>query len=217
MQIERRVLAGTEVRAEKDEDGEVRLLTGRGVPYGQWSSDLGGFRERFMPGSMRQTIADESNDIVALYNHESGQVLGRQSVGTLRIYDRTDGVDYEVDVNRDDPAAVSVAAKIARRDVQGNSFGFGIRDMEDQEWEERDGMLYRTIYRAEMRELGPQPFPAYPQTDVSARGEVRAVGDVASTLEEARQWLAANNRSEDRVRRLLQLQEFEMRVTLARG
>lgn len=196
MQIERREVPGLEVRAD-NEAGTV-VIAGRGVPYGEWSEDLGGFREQFAVGALRATLADD--DIRALFNHDSNLVLGRKSNGTLRLREDGAGVHYEVDVNPEDTEAMSAVARIRRGDITGNSFGFYIERGEDQEWEERDGMLWRTVRRARLRELGPQTFPAYPQSDVSVR----------SLLEDARKWLESRGRSTEVTRQLLRLQDQDV-------
>lgn len=192
-----------EIRAG-GEDGQ-RRLTGLGAPYGVWSEDLGGFRERFERGAFRESLA--SQDIRALFNHESGKVLGRVSAKTLRLEETDRGVEYEVDLP-DTSFARDLAVMVERGDVTGNSFGFAVRS-EDQQWEERDGMIWRTVKRAEMFELGPQPFPAYPQTSVESRS-ARAI------LEEARRALGPC-RTVDHALRLLDLDEEDAALVLNAG
>lgn len=192
--IEVRDIPGIEVR--EHDDGLV--IAGRGVPYGEWSENLGGFREQFAPGALRATLADD--DIRALFNHDSNIVLGRKANGTLRLKEDERGVHYEVDINPEDRDAMSAVARIRRGDITGNSFGFFVERDTDQEWEERDGLLWRTVRRARMRELGPQTFPAYPQSDVSVR----------SLLEDARQWLESRGKKTDVVRQLLRLQDQDL-------
>ena len=187
-----------EVRAD-DVDGSP-VITGRAVPYGEWSEDLGGFRERFAPGALRETLADD--DIRALFNHNADIVLGRKSNGTLRLQDTDRGLMYEVDVNTEDRDAMSAVARIRRGDISGNSFGFYLERAEDQEFEERDGMLWRTIRKARLREVGPQAFPAYSVTDVSVR----------SVLEAGRQWLESRGKKADVVRELIRLQDQSLRL-----
>lgn len=204
MNIELRAVDGLEVRAE---DGGDPVIAGRGIPYGEWSEDLGGFRERLMPGTFRVSIADD--DIRALFNHNADIVLGRKSNGTLRLNESERGVMYEVDVNPDDADALSAVARIKRGDITGNSFGFMIENREDQEWEERDGMMWRTIKRATLRELGPQTFPAYPTSDVGVRSS-RAV------LEEAQRWLQERGKPTTLVREYLELDEADAKLVIGR-
>lgn len=203
MDLELRQIDGLEVRAESEDGGAV--IAGRGIPYGEWSEDLGGFRERLLPNTFRESLADD--DIRALFNHNADIVLGRKSNGTLRLSEGERGVSYEVDVNRDDADAMSAVARIKRGDITGNSFGFWIESRDDQEWEERDGMMWRTIKRARLRELGPQTFPAYPQSDVGVRSN-RAV------LKEAEEWLRAHGRPVEVALRRLELDEDDARLII---
>lgn len=201
MKVEIRECSGLEVRQIQEDGGTI--IAGRAVPYSEWSDDLGGFREQFAPGALRESLADD--DIRALFNHDSNLVLGRKSTGTLRIREADEGVMYEVDINEDDSEAMAAVARIRRGDITGNSFGFYVEREEDQDWEERDGTLWRTIRRARLREVGPQTFPAYPQTDVSARS-------AAAVLEEARRWLEKRGRSTDLVEARLRLQNQKARI-----
>lgn len=204
MDIELRQIPGLEVRAEDD---GAPVIAGRGIPYGEWSEDLGGFRERLLPGTFRESIADD--DIRALFNHNPDIVLGRKSNGTLRLTESERGVAYEVDINADDADAMSAVARVRRGDITGNSFGFFIEDREDQEWEERDGILWRTVKRARLRELGPQVFPAYPQSDVAVRS-------TSAVLKDAEAWLRGRGQSVDLALRLLELEEEDAALTVGR-
>lgn len=205
MKIERREVTGLEVRAQ--DDGEGVVIAGRGIPYGEWSEDLGGFRERLMPGTFATSLADD--DIRALFNHNADLVLGRKSNGTLRMTETERGVEYEVDINTEDSQAMAAAARIKRGDISGNSFGFFIEGRDDQTWEERDGLMWRTITRARLRELGPQTFPAYPQSDVSTRS-------IDTVLEEGRAWLESRGEATDVEREKLALDDQDARLVLGR-
>lgn len=164
----------TEVRM--DESGR---LQGVGVPYGSWSSDLGGFRERFLPGAFSQSVA--AHDIRCIFNHDSNYVLGRKSSGTLMLREEDDGLHYSVEPP-DAQWARDLMASIRRGDIRENSFGFFIESREDEEWEEREGVYWRTVRRATMRELGPQTFPAYPQSSVSVRSVDAVLADVRERM-----------------------------------
>ena len=199
-----------EIRA--NEEGDSPKLVGLGAPYGVWSEDLGGgfgkFRERFEAGAFRESVA--ADDIRALYNHESGQVLGRVSAGTLRLNETERGIEYEIDLP-DTSFARDLAVSVERKDVTGNSFGFTVPDPDtDQHWEERDGTIWRTITRAKMLELGPQPFPAYPQTEVENRS-------LQLLMEAARRALGPNGMSADMALRLLELDDEDAALVLGKG
>ena len=86
----------------------------------------------------------------ALFNHDPNLVLGRKAAGTLTLSEDTKGLRYVVTLNADDPLAISVAAKMKRRDVTGSSFGFAIDSPDDEEWTApavRGGLPLRTLKR----------------------------------------------------------------------
>ena len=153
-----------QLRAHAAPDGGPRI-GGLGIPFDQWSEDLGGFKERILRGAFLSSI--ENDDIRAIFNHNSDFVLGRKSAGTLRLHETMAGVEYEADAPNTQWAR-DLAESISRGDIRENSFGFNVPKGGDR-WEERDGILWRTVKEAELRELGPQVFAAYPQTDVQVR------------------------------------------------
>jgi len=65
------------VRAEGS--GATVKLVGTAIVFSQPSRDLGGFIEKIAPDAVR------SDDLVALHNHDSSRVLGRESARTLRV------------------------------------------------------------------------------------------------------------------------------------
>ena len=153
-----------QLRAHTSSDGGPRI-GGLGIPTDQWSDDLGGFKERVASGAFRESI--ENDDIRAIFNHDSNFVLGRKSAGTLTLTEDQRGVVYEARAP-DTTWARDLAQSIERGDIRENSFGFMVPAGGDS-WEERDGILWRTVTKAQLREIGPQTFPAYPQSDVQVR------------------------------------------------
>lgn len=65
------------------------------------------------------TLRDTSLDIreESIY-----RLLGRSAAGTPRLSQDSKSLRYEIDVNPDDPLAVSVVSQIRRGDVDGSSF-----------------------------------------------------------------------------------------------
>jgi HK97 family phage prohead protease len=169
--IERRAIADAEARAKSD-DGKV---AGTGVFFNSWSADLGGMRERFLPGAFDQSIRED--DIRVQWQHSSQHVLGRVRAGTARVWADERGLHYEADPP-DAQWARDAVESIRRGDVDQNSFAFFLERDDDQEWEERDGLFWRTIRRARLREVGPQTDPAYPDTTVAMRSIPQVVEPV---------------------------------------
>jgi|GEM_PF-1375573 len=148
------------------------VVSGYWIVWDKWSEDLGGFRERFMPGSVTETIKED--DLRAVYNHNNDWILGRISSGTLRVGEDEKGAFYEADIPLEAQWAKDAVVSLKRGDVRENSFVFASRP-EDEKWEEKDGILHRTVLKASIREMGPQAFPAYPQTNAEVRSLIETV------------------------------------------
>jgi HK97 family phage prohead protease len=149
-------------------------LVGHGSVFNSETVIAGRFREVVQPGAFTRAVADD--DIRVLYNHDPNYVLGRVSAGTAVVAEDANGLRYEADVNPDDPQAMSVAAKVKRRDVTGSSFSFNIESDDDEEWVsgKRGELPLRIIKRAKVFDVGPVTFPAYEQAEVSARSMAKA-------------------------------------------
>ena len=103
-QIETRYLSQSadpdvELRLETRDDGRP-VIVGMAPPWNKWSVDLGGFKERFMPGAFRKYLDRAPNDprgkadVVAKYNHQDSAVLGRTTNGTLDIQETDKGLVF---------------------------------------------------------------------------------------------------------------------------
>jgi hypothetical protein len=168
MKREFRVFKGFELRATPDGRG----ITGHAAVFNQRSEDLGGFQEEIAPGAFDGALAAGA-DVRALINHNPEKILGRTKSGTLRC--KTDDVGLSFDCDTPDTQyARDLHVSIARRDIDACSFGFRVGPG-NAEWSEEktpDGgiLTIRRINKiAELFDVSPVTFPAYPQTDVSAR------------------------------------------------
>jgi HK97 family phage prohead protease len=149
------------------------LLRGRAVTYGAMSSDLGGFRERIQSGAFTRSL-QSGTDVKADYMHDNSKILGRQQNGTLRLDDSAAGLDFAVQLDKNQSWHRDLWHSIQRRDLDGCSFAFNVDgDGEDfDEDEDDDGTRYsrRTISRAKLYSVSVVSHPAYPgATNVSAR------------------------------------------------
>jgi hypothetical protein len=154
MSIERRDFCE---QVEFRSDGNRKITaTGTAIRYNAISQDLGGFRERALPGVATKSIGE--HDIRALANHDPNLLLGRLSSGTLRLHDDKDRLAYEIDLP-DTTAGRDWGALIERGDISGSSFGF--RTIKDS-WDANDkGTVLRSLEEISIRDLGPVTFPAY--------------------------------------------------------
>lgn len=147
------------------EDGEDLFIEGYFAVFNSTYELWPGATESIAPGAFDDSISD---DVRALYNHNSDIVLGRTSAGTMEIKQDSHGLWGRIRVNRNDGDAMNAYARIARGDITGCSFGF---DIAAQETDYRDdGSVHWTITRVSpLYEISPCTFPAYQDTVVSAR------------------------------------------------
>ena len=145
--------------------GDVSQLAGDAVVYNEWSELLGTFYERIAPGAFDACLA-RSPDVIACYDHEVRQILGRTAAGTLRLDNSPTALRATLTSLPDTTYARDLVSSVKRGDIKGMSFVF---DCLEDSWEHRDGKLYRTVLKAELYEVSFVVFPAYPGTSVSAR------------------------------------------------
>lgn len=161
MDIERRFIKTNELRADVSNDR--KHLIGYAALFNTWSADLGGFRERIAPGAFRNSLGA---DVRALFNHDPNYVLGRTVNGTLSL--KEDDRGLLIDVTLPDVGYANDLHKlIGRGDVSQMSFGFKV--LKDSWAKGSDGLAERTLVEAELFDVAPVTYPAYENTEVSAR------------------------------------------------
>lgn len=124
-----------------------------------------------MPGATESVSPEAfdgalSDDIRCLIDHETRLVLGRNKAGTLDLKTDSRGLWGEVKVNQKDQDAMNLYERVKRGDVNQCSFGFEILD---EEFEDRGTEVHWTIKKVKLYEVSVVTFPAYDETEVSAR------------------------------------------------
>ena len=160
-----------ELRSLTEEEGGGSIIAGLAVPYNSESEEMWGFREIIAPGAFSDSL---DGDVRCLWNHDTGKPLGRTQNGTLVLRDTPKGLAYECRLP-DTSWGRDAKESISRGDVTGMSFGF--RVIEDQ-WAYPEGSdeVIRTVIRAELLEVSPVTFPAYPDSVAEARSELVTEG-----------------------------------------
>lgn len=157
----------TQIEIREGENG-VRTLTGYAVKWEMKSHVLGyykKFREQFKKGAFTESIS--KHDQRFLWSHDTSKVLGRTKNNTLRLFEDEIGLRFELDLP-ETTLGEDTYKSIKRGDVDGVSFGF---IMESHETEEPDDdLMLRTVTKAKLLEVSAVAFPAYPDSEVSARG-----------------------------------------------
>jgi uncharacterized protein len=164
---ELREIVTQKIEIREDEEGN-RILSGYAVKWEKKSHVLGfyrKFREQFKKGAFADSL--DKDDQRFLWSHDTSKVLGRTKNQTLRLQEDEVGLRFELNLPKT-TLGNDTYESIKRGDVDGVSFGFR---MENDEIEEPDDdLMIRTVTKARLLEVSAVAFPAYPDSEVSARG-----------------------------------------------
>lgn len=145
------------------------VLTGYAVRYNTLSVDLGGFREQILPGAFDKVLNRQrgKGDVVALFNHDPNQLLGRTSSGTLELASDDKGLRYTVSLPNTELGRM-IAEMTARKDLRGSSFAFTV-DQKGESWAPgEDGKPRRSIREVTgLFDVSVVTHPAYASSTVA--------------------------------------------------
>lgn len=159
---EKRILTGElEVRADDDSPPQ---LVGYAAKFNTLSEEMWGFREQIAPEAFNRALK-EKHDVRYLVDHDPGRILGRTKSGTARLGVDKVGLRAEVDLP-DTQAGRDILESVKRGDVSGMSFAFRVGV---EEWDEKADPPVRTIKDVDLFDVSAVTYPAYPETEVSAR------------------------------------------------
>lgn len=147
----------------REERGERRIegyFSVFGSNYELWPGATESVDEHAFDGAL-------TDDVRALIDHETRLVLGRNVAGTLQLRIDEHGLFGSILINESDQDAMNLYARVQRGDVSQCSFGFDILD-EETEYRQ-DGSVHWTIKKVKLYEVSVCTFPAYKDTEVSAR------------------------------------------------
>lgn len=206
-QTEKRCYGGQEFRAVTDDESE-KIIEGHAAVFGEKTDICGCFYEVIDKGAFDETSL---RDVPLFFNHDAEQIpLARSrrnngnSTMTLTVDDVGLAIRAKLDVDNN-PMAKTLWAAVKRGDVAGMSFAFRVSD---EEWQDLESaMPTRRIKKfSRIYEVSACNFPAYSQTDISARAE--------STLESAKRALdkAKVQSLEDNKATELELYRLKIRI-----
>ncbi|MDX2892496.1 HK97 family phage prohead protease [Streptomyces scabiei] len=181
------------VRADGDEEGDGRTLTGYAALFGQpteINSWEGTFTETIRKGAFKKTIREQTP--VMQFDHGRHPLIGSIPIGSIADLREDDQGLYVEGRITDNWLMQPVRDAIAEKSVNGMSFRF---DVVREEWRDVNGKLVkpeevydllwmpgdrgplqRELIELKCRELGPVVFPAYAGTSVSVRARTVADG-----------------------------------------
>lgn len=149
------------------------------------SRNLGGFKERVMPGFFSEVSTrgwknlDDDTGVVCRFNHDSNMILGTTEAGTLRLNCDRVGLDYEV---RPPEARADIRELVERRDIRYSSFAFRVHPGGD-EWDWRDGIAVRTLHSGDCIDVAPVLSPGYTSTTAMLRAFDAALYSIADYVQ----------------------------------
>lgn len=159
-----------EVRANEGDEGK-RTITGS-IKYNTESAEMRDYwGDSFVETIDKEAFKDSlsARNVIGLWSHDTSQVLGNTKSGTLRLTNMEGELRFELDIPNT-TVGNDAWELIQRGDVDGVSFGMKVTKDKWSSEKRENGRLYRrNILNAELYEISPVAFPAYPANEVAAR------------------------------------------------
>ncbi|GIC70268.1 HK97 family phage prohead protease [Fructobacillus tropaeoli] len=160
-----------------DNQNFVGVISGYAVVFNKASQNLGGFVEYIEPNAFDGV---DMSDVVALYDHDFANVLGRTSADTLKLTIDEQGLYFELNIP-DTTVGRDVYTNIRAGNLQGMSFGFTV--VSDSWKNGSDGVAIRQVDSiGQLFEVSVVTMPAYQDTNVEAIRSLRMVADKQKML-----------------------------------
>jgi len=148
----------------REENGEAPHISGYFAVFDGVYEIGPGMTESIDRDAFKNTLG---GDIRALTNHDTTLVLGRTKNHTLTLTADEHGLFGDITINPNDADAMNLYERVRRGDVDQCSFGFDILS-EETDFRD-DGSIHWTIKEVELFEVSCCTFPAYKDTNISAR------------------------------------------------
>jgi HK97 family phage prohead protease len=180
----------------REEGDSPPILEGRMMPYDEWtevrSPIEGHFMERFAPGSLAKTMAEQADRIRVMFEHGFDSVFGKQAIAAVdEMRDEADGAYYRASLLQGVPELLISGL---RRGLYGSSIRYA-----PVKWERvrspkasdhnPESIPEHTVREAAMKEFSVVPFPQYSGATAMVRSSTyelvarQLLADPASLLE----------------------------------
>lgn len=160
---------------DTDFDLDGTTVQGQSIKFGEYSVDLGGFREIILPTALTQETINKS-DVFCTFNHDVNKILARcknnDPNSSLKLSLTDSGLVYSFEIPNTELGR-TLREQIKRGEIYGSSFAFTIAD---DSWEHRtidgvDTLVHVVKQIDELFDVSPVYTPAYDSFhDVSLRG-----------------------------------------------
>lgn len=182
-----------DVRAKEDEEHGT-YLEGQPIVYNS-RTDLGLYDEIIEVGALKNT---NLKDVRFLVNHDFNMIpLARSrnntKNSTMQMTVNDEGMSIRVNLDVEGNAkAKELYSAVKRGDISGMSFAFYI---DQEEWEDlkTEHPTRRIKSISEIFEVSAVTFPAYEETNISARNDKMVLESAKDVLESARRSMDIDN------------------------
>ena len=107
--------------------------------------------------------------MLALFNHSNDHVLGRSTIGTLRLSSDDQGLAVEIDPPDTQPGR-DLSVLVSRGDITGMSFAFTVEPQGEAYHKDADGMTIRTVSKVDtLYDVSIVSVPAYSESSILMR------------------------------------------------
>jgi uncharacterized protein len=152
-----------ETEFEVREEGDGMTFVGYAAKFNEPSENLGGFIEYVERGAFSRSLKSR-NDVMLLWNHDSGEPLASTRSGTMKLYEDEVGLRVEARLP-ETTRGRDTAALLRQGIVRKMSFGFNvIKDSWNSEGTER------RLKSVRLFETSIVVWPAYQATEAGVRG-----------------------------------------------
>lgn len=162
-EIEHRFFSSTELETRSPTSSQfIGQIAGYAIKFNTPSTAIPQFVENV---SSKALDGVDLSDVLALYNHDYANVLGRVEAGTLSLKIDKIGLFFTLDMP-DTTIGHDVYNNIKAGNLRGMSFGFVVAKNGDS-WSQIDGTPVRTIQKLEsLSEISVVSRPVYKDTSV---------------------------------------------------
>lgn len=151
-----------EIRDANKKEGFIGQIAGYAIVFNKPSVPNAPFIEYIAPTALNNV---DLSDVLALYNHDYANVLGRVDAGTLKLSIDKVGLHFVLDMP-DTTVGHDVYNNIKAGNLKGMSFGFYVADGGDS-WQQGADSPIRIINQLQtLSEISVVSRPAYDDTSV---------------------------------------------------
>ena len=172
--IEYRYFDSTELETRSPTNTDfIGQIAGYAIKFNTPSTAMAPFIEYVAPTALDNV---DLSDVLALYNHDYANVLGRVDAGTLKLSIDNVGLHFVLDMP-DTTVGHDVYNNIKAGNLKGMSFGFVVADGGDS-WRQGASKPIRTINQLQtLGEISVVSKPAYDDTSINVTRSIKQFED----------------------------------------